>query len=148
MFYINLRSPLLFFLFFLVFAACSHSPTSSKAPEIKVDQEKELYDKVIALHDSAMEKMSTLAQLTAKIRPFTKRADDNQPIAKEISASLNQADRQMWDWMYQFKNKKDWKGNGQYTDYLTQQLVLVNTVDTTINAAIRKAKNFIENHKN
>ena len=127
-----------------------NQPSSQKgASPLLKEEEKILFDKVMALHDSAMAQMGHLTSMTSAMRKIstnTTLSRDKTDVAKHALESLSLADKHMWDWMYQFKKKNKWKNEKgeSYQAYLSEQIKMITKVSNEMNSAIESAKRVAE----
>jgi len=108
--------------------------------EKKIDPEIQLLsDQVMAIHDTAMAKMTTIRKLRTQL------ADDNNAVA--IVQSLDNADEGMFDWMNGFDMQMYNKGRDTAVMYLKEELLKVSKMSDDIAKSINQANTYVESKK-
>ncbi len=139
--------------FFAVLFACGQSKKKETTPTVPQDtstqpsvlstQEKLLFEKVMHLHDSAMERMGEINQSMKQMRKLsidTKSSEELKAQARDALEKLTIADKAMWDWMYGFRKKEKWNGKaGDYINYLHKQDSSMQIVNESIITALKQA---------
>ncbi len=115
------------------------------------DENKEMRDAVIAVHDEVMPKMG---QLKAYEKEAQKRAEElltQTPVdsakVKELStlsAELGEAYEGMFVWMRQYEVKDEDKSPEEIKAYLDEQMVLVREVNEKIKKSMEKAETLLK----
>ncbi|AMR32780.1 hypothetical protein A0256_15800 [Mucilaginibacter sp. PAMC 26640] len=112
-------------------------------------QEKELLDQVIAVHDKVMAKESQMMENKMQLDTMLKKAsvpEEKQSIAV-TSASLEQTDNAMEDWMHKFDAENKGKSHEAVMAYLSDQKKQIDSIAKQFDAAIAASDNFIKVHK-
>ncbi|RYZ97667.1 MAG: hypothetical protein EOP47_21115 [Sphingobacteriaceae bacterium] len=113
-------------------------------------QEKQLYQEVIALHDSVMAENGVLMKNKMKLDTILSEALPlpAKDSALQASKSLSTADEAMNTWMHQFEPDYTGKPHAEVMKYLQQQKTQITKVDSLSKAAISLSNAFLSNHKN
>ncbi len=123
---------LIVFAIALFAAGCGKSNSDDQVEEVAVNEEDELYEKVMAIHDEVMPKMNDLHKLKKQLEEEIKNSPDlveerKQQIENRIK-QLDEASESMMQWMRQF-NPEDFKADKEeYLNYLNEELEKVNNV--------------------
>ena len=122
--------------------------TSGTKEECKTDDclKQKAYDKVIAVHDDVMPKLSQIAALKGEIEEQINTSQDSLEIAiwHEVMLGLDVADEAMWAWMRQFNSDLEDVEIKEALAYLKEEQKKIDTVAKKINNALEKAEASIE----
>ncbi|MEN8247876.1 MAG: hypothetical protein ABFS32_03020 [Bacteroidota bacterium] len=118
--------------------SCSNSDSN--------DEKQKAYDKVIAVHDEVMPKLSQISNLKEQITKHIAILNDSTEIAEwqQLIGELDDADESMWVWMRQFDSYLDDKSEEEALEYLKEEQVKVDEVARKINESIAKAEEMFE----
>ena len=95
-----------------------------------------LREKIIAVHDEAMEKIGFMYELEVKLQTIANAEPmREQSIAKAI-AGLQQANKKMFDWMHQYQTLAVSEEIAKDNGYRRQQLLLIEEVQHVTDTAI------------
>ena len=129
---------LLLYLPLALLFACNTDATET------ADEKATLETQVLAIHDTAMEKMGDIIKLRRQLRSLhdtlqTQQADstDLLVLQQEIN-SLNKADEEMMQWMRQYE-APDSLQHAEAMTYLQQELVKIERVQTLMDSTIQAA---------
>lgn len=112
-------------------------------------QEKELLDKVIAVHDKVMAKESQLMKNKMQLDTMLKAVvvpDAKQSMTNMIR-SLDSTDANMEDWMHKFDAENKGKSHEEIMTYLTDQQLKIDTIAKHFDAAITASDTYIKSQK-
>lgn len=115
----------------------------------KVDENKQLQDEVIAIHDEIMPLMGEFVRNSIKIDSLLEyshhldQKQDNHTERKEeltdLKKTLDDANEAMNDWMHEFELEHDDKSNTEVKEYLENELKRINSVKTKFSEASQKS---------
>ena len=98
----------------------------------KPDENKQLQDEVIAIHDEIMPLMSDFVKNSIKIDSLLNNGEiNNQEKENELvnlKRILDDANEAMNDWMYEFEMEHADKSNQEIKEYLEDELARINLV--------------------
>ena len=127
-------------LLFLVFS-CG---TQDKQEECTSDEclKQQAYDKLIAVHDEVMPKLSYISELKSKLEEKMTRVEDSVEAQKyrEIMVALDVADESMWVWMRAFNSDIEPMPIEDAMDYLKEEQEKIDMVAEKINSSIKNAE--------
>jgi len=133
-----------FFLFLTVIFIISGCNNSTGDQDCTSDEclKKQAYDKVIAVHDEVMPKMSYISELKGKIEERMNTTDDSLVIAswQKLMVNLDVADETMWVWMRQFNSDLEEVALDEALAYLKEEQEKIDEVARKINEAITAAE--------
>ena len=100
------------------------------------------YDKVIAVHDEVMPKMSYISELKGQIEERMNTKTDSLVIAdwQNLMVNLDVADEAMWVWMRQFNSDLEDISIDEALAYLKSEQENIDEVAHKINDAIAEAE--------
>ena len=131
---------LIFSLALSILCACS----SENNPQL---QRENLEQQVLAVHDTAMAKMGDIYKLRKNLRSLRDtleaQAQTDSTILHNLQLHirlLNQADEAMMAWMRQYKAPTEEQENEQAINYLQQELVKIEKVQTLMDSTIHAAR--------
>jgi hypothetical protein len=126
---------------FFIISGCT---SSSSEQDCTSDEclKKQAYDKVIAVHDLVMPKMSYISELKGQIEERMNASDDSLSGAnwQKLMVDLDVADEAMWVWMRQFNSDLEEIDIEEAMTYLKEEQVKIDEVARKINEAITKAE--------
>ncbi len=123
---------------------------SSDLPQDLNRQERVVYRRLMAVHDSAMAKMGAIERAIQTLQHIKETEHKSTDVKSRIDSSillLKRADEAMWDWMYHFKQKGDWSGKGTYLSYLQSEERKIQRVATLIDSALQRASQYTNKEK-
>lgn len=125
-------------LIFSIITSCSEKPKQDNSSDA-------LFDKVMKVHDDAMEQMPELY----KNRKFIKDSLINVDSAfiKENIAAIDSADEAMGKWMSAFNSSWQTMAKEEQEKYLNSELEKATTMSKLINDAITKSNDVVANGK-
>jgi hypothetical protein len=127
-------------LLFLVFS-CG---TQSNQEECSSDEclKQQAYDKVIAVHDEVMPKLSYISELKSKLEEKMTTIEDSVEAQEylEIMQDLDTADESMWVWMRSFNSDIEPMPIDEAMDYLNDEQAKIDQVAEKINTSIKTAE--------
>ncbi|WP_276496611.1 hypothetical protein [Pontibacter litorisediminis] len=117
------------------------------------EEKTELETKVMAIHDEAMARMGDIYKLRRTLRSMRDTLEAQQQtdsttvlaLEQEISG-LNKADEAMMQWMRQY-SAPDTLQHEQAMDYLQQELVKVERVQTIMDSTIEAAQTTVKKYE-
>jgi hypothetical protein len=100
------------------------------------------YDKVIAVHDEVMPKMSYISELKGQIEERMNNEEDSSVIAdwQTLMVNLDVADEAMWVWMRQFNSDLENIALDEALAYLKLEQENIDDVARKISNAIAEAE--------
>jgi len=119
----------------------------------------QLQEQVIAVHDSIMPKMGTFVRDNLKIdlllnkMDSVKRADPSVDTAFEkeklrsLQSSLKEANETMTDWMHNFDPAQDGKGTEEIESYLQSELQKIRELKNTFSEVEKESGQVLEKYK-
>lgn len=122
-------------------------------------QQEDLQKEVIIIHDSVMADMGMLMEKKMHLNKIMKRLDslkslnmdlDTAQLKSELAQTIEQlgsADEAMMTWMHNFDPEYTGKSHEDIMDYLNNQKVKINSVDSTIKNIILKSDSIIAKYK-
>ncbi|WP_157807051.1 hypothetical protein [Algoriphagus formosus] len=115
------------------------------------DQNKELRDEVIAVHDEVMPQMGKLKNLEKQALNLAEELESNEEgdslrvqELKALAYDLNQAHEGMFVWMRQYEQENGERSPEEVKAYLEDQMVKVRKVNEDIKTALAKASSLLE----
>jgi len=137
-----MKSRFLPFLTILVITLGCTSNTSEQDCASDECLRKQAYDKVIAVHDSVMAKMSYISELKGQIEQRMNSEEDSLMIAgwQSLMINLDSTDDAMWVWMRQFNSDLEEVAIDEALLYLKSEQDNINEVARKINEAIAIAE--------
>lgn len=138
-----------YFIYILVFlTACNASIQETSKPEMSsermaVESEKE---KVMEIHDVAMEKMGEMLKLKTSLKGKISSLDSSEIDAyRKAIEDLEDADKTMWDWMHGYKAQiVDSSSTEIALEYLKKQKVSVDIVAEKIESSLKNGYELLE----
>lgn len=115
------------------------------------DNQKKLYDEVMAVHDEAMPKMDNIMNLKEKLeaREDSLRQDTTREFSAELQkisalkTQLDSADESMMMWMREFHQDYESMTKAEITEYLNKQKQRITQVGLFMNSAIAEAEEYL-----
>lgn len=153
---------LLFFVLCTVLAGCEQKPEQkTEAPVIVVEpepvveeapnEEEQLREEVMEIHDRAMRRMSEIRRLSTQLNDSIENTGVNPMYQEEaINAyrnrlkELKDADDAMRQWMRQFKQDGDGLSEEEQLAYLRKEKQRVREVEQEMNEAISAAREVLQ----
>jgi len=139
---LKFRNRVIFLFFIATFSGCENN---------KIEQNQELKQEVIAIHDEVMPLMGDLKSLKKKIDEkkllISQSEPDNIDKIKELetlSNDLDSAFNGMFVWMRQFQSSYDEMSEDEVENYLLEQKEKVDKVNRDIKKAMAAAKKELE----
>lgn len=115
----------------------------------KHQQEKDLLNEVIAVHDRVMAKdelvMINKMQLDTLIKDSI--STDVTTQAVKLRGGLDSVDSRMETWMHNFDAENKGKSHDEIVTYLTDQKKQITSLDSNLNIAVKTADTFIKQNK-
>lgn len=112
------------------------------------NEEKALYDQVMAVHNEVMPKISKVVTLKKALKKYSDALGDNNIPLKDSLIStillLSQADDSMMDWMDGFKDPSG-ESHEKTMEYLQSEKQKVDQVKDKIEGSIGKAEVLLQN---
>lgn len=109
----------------------------------KPDENKQLQDEVIAVHDEIMPLMSDFVKNSIKIDSLLAsdkiNSEENKEELVDLKATLDDANEAMNDWMYEFEMEHEDKSDGEIKKYLENELTRINLVKEKFSEASKKS---------
>ncbi|NVM65119.1 succinate dehydrogenase flavin-adding protein (antitoxin of CptAB toxin-antitoxin module) [Mucilaginibacter sp. SG538B] len=108
-------------------------------------QEKDLLNRVIAVHDKVMANDEQLMKNKMLLDSLVKNnaPNINKDTAKVYLKLVDDADNAMSDWMHKFDAENKGKSHQEIMDYLEVQKKLISKIDTQINVAVTGSTKYI-----
>lgn len=117
---------------------------SLTACDKKVDNQKVMIDKVIAIHDEVMPKMDEIMSLKSSLDSASKVSPDSIK-ARELSSALEIADNKMMDWMEEYNpDQLKGKSDEEISKYYADEKTKIAGVKDFTNKSIEDAKAFLK----
>lgn len=115
------------------------------------DNQKKLYDEVMAVHDEAMPKMDNIMNLKEKLeaREDSLKNDTTPKFSAELEkisalkTQLDSADDSMMMWMREFHQDYESMTKAEITEYLNKQKQRITQVGLFMNQAIADAEEYL-----
>ena len=148
----NFRNLSLLLLVSFFFAACSNSTDRKQAAEnAALEQEEQLWDEVMVIHDEVMPKMSNINRLSRLLRDQLGSEDQSSKADSEaIKANvkrLDAAEEGMWAWMNNLKQLERLREETNHEgvmEYLNQEKKEIEKVRDDMLSAIEAAEELIQ----
>lgn len=109
-------------------------------------QEKQLFNEVMSIHDELMEHEHVLMDNKQTLDSLAK-TPALKDSADVLGKNLTIADDAMGDWMHQFDPDYKSKPHEEAIKYLTEQKKQIMTVDSLTKTAVSESGTFISSHK-
>ncbi|MEO6500144.1 MAG: hypothetical protein ABIN95_14055 [Mucilaginibacter sp.] len=141
-----MKKILLFALLACLLYACGNKTkqTGEQDTVKNKDEAKQLFDRVIAVHDEVMTYERMIMENKMKLDSLSKL--DIKPAEKDsamlLSKNLTIAENAMGDWMHKFEPDYSGKPNDEAIKYLTAQETQIKHVDSLTKAAIKASWQF------
>ncbi len=121
----------------LGFFACNNNDPKAK--------EKQLETSVLALHDSTMAQMETLANMQESVKKIITADSTKAKEGSQVLNSLADADNAMMDWMNNYDGKYIDAGHTheEVMTYLTKQKTSIEAAQKKMNEGISQSKKFV-----
>ncbi|RFZ94508.1 hypothetical protein D0C36_02880 [Mucilaginibacter conchicola] len=131
-----------------LFAAAILSATLFSCAD-KQQQEKDLLNEVIAIHDRVMEKDELVMINKMQLDTLIKDSVSADVTTKAISlrGNLDTVDSRMEKWMHNFDAENKGKSHDEIITYLTDQKKQISALDSNLNIAVKTADTFIKQNK-
>jgi len=134
----------------VLLASCKNQKTTSSGsaeeetylPQGLTKEEQSVYRRLMAVHDSAMAKMGAIERAIQSLQRLKAAEGQVDEALDSTILLLKRADEGMWDWMYHFKQKSNWEGDGSYLRYLQSEERKIHRVATLIDSALRRASHY------
>lgn len=127
---------------------CTGTTNTANDDECTTDEclKQQAYDKVIAVHDEVMPKLSYISELKGQIEEQMNKEEDSVVIAawQTLMVNLDIADEAMWVWMRQFNSDLENVTLEEAMPYLKSEQEKIDEVARKINDAIAKAEEKLE----
>jgi len=124
--------------------SCTGTTNTANDDECTTDEclKQQAYDKVIAVHDEVMPKMSYISELKGQIEERMNNEKDSSVITnwQTMMVNLDVADEAMWVWMRQFNSDLDDVALDEALSYLQSEQEKIDEVARKINDAISEAE--------
>ena len=143
-----MRILILPFVAVLVIFSCkpADKPATDQAAENKA-----LEDKLMAIHDEVMPKLTDMQNLAEELRKIKSSIPENSEgkiVAPEgldgVQERLKLAEQGMWDWMKQYHDQRDSVPADQLKPFLDHQMELILSVQTGVNTSIANAQDWLK----
>lgn len=112
---------------------------------------KALEEKLMAIHDEVMPKLTDMQNLSEELRKVKSAIPENSEgkiVTPEgldgIIDRLKMAEQGMWDWMKQYHDQRDTIPADQLKPFLDHQMELILSVQTGINTSIAYAQDWLK----
>lgn len=102
-----------------------------------------LRESIIAVHDEAMEKIGYMYELELKLQMVANADPLQQQSIGKVIASLQLANKKMFDWMHQYQTLAVNKDIAKDNSYRRQQLHLIQEVQQLTDTSIEMALNIL-----
>ena len=126
---------------FIIIIGCT---SSTNDQECSSDEclKRQAYDRVIAVHDEVMPKMSHISELKGKIEERMVASEDSLVVAnwQKLMVDLDVADEAMWVWMRQFNSDLEALNIDEALAYLKSEQENIDEVARKINEVIGRAE--------
>jgi len=108
-----------------------------------------MYDKVMAIHDEVMPKISNMNRLQDRLEKALPNAEAGPELAlvKKNIGDLTAASDLMFEWMENFKKKKDMSEEMTYMNYLTSEEIRIQRVSDAMLSSIAASEALLEKMK-
>jgi hypothetical protein len=145
------------FFIFCCFSALSCKPASTAettTAETPDSETKILEDKVMAIHDELMAKMTDITKIEAQLRAI-KATVKETPEGKmespdgleQVMGSLKLAEQGMWDWMKSYSDTKPTVTPDQLKSFYEKQLETINKIKEDMLSSIEKGQAWIAGYE-
>ena len=111
----------------LAISACTDEQTS---------ENNRLREKIIAVHDEAMEKIGFMYELEVKLQTIANAEPLRRQSLDKVVADLQLANKKMFDWMHQYQTLAVSADIAKDNEYRRQQLLLIEEVQRVTDTAI------------
>lgn len=133
-----------FFILGIIIFSIASCTTSSSEGDCTSDLciKQQAYDKVIAVHDEVMPKLSQISDLKGRIEEQMNASVDSITVASwtALMEDLDAADEAMWVWMRQFNSDLEELPLAEVLEYLQEEQKKIDGVADMINGSIAKAE--------
>ena len=108
------------------------------------NQEKELLNQVIAVHDSVMAKDEQIMKEKIQLDNLIKKDSllNADTVAKSLLKVLEKTDAKMEDWMHKFDAENKGKSHNEIMGYLTDQQKQIKAINTDFDTAIAAVNSY------
>ncbi len=130
---------------FVIAIACQNAGTNSNAENAKPGTE-ELKGEVMAVHDSAMAKMGTMARVQRQLKEHWENSQDSLRY-KEAYNNLADASEGMMDWMRNFELPEE-ATDEEMRNFLLEEQKAIEEVHAAINEALSEGRQLLEETEN
>lgn len=147
-----IKLKLLFFGCILLLMACANGEDKARSDgsEFNPDELEKLEKEVMRIHDEVMPKMSDIRklqdQLEDRLDSTTYYTDKHIKELKRAQQGLEEADKSMWSWMYQY-NLDSVKGKTEKKLYLVDERAEIREVKSKMLNSIDYAQKTLEDGK-
>ena len=111
--------------------------------ELTVENDR-LRDRIIEVHDEAMEKIGYMYQLEVKLRSIEDLDDHHRQPVEQAATQLELANKMMFDWMHQYQPLAVDDDLRIDTSYRKKQLQLIEEVGLITNTSIAMAETLLK----
>lgn len=124
--------------------SCDNLPDNPGATTESANEDVEtLKAEVMAIHDSAMAKMSTLSSLQSKLKETWQSTKDSLPYL-DMHRNLQHYKDDMMDWMRNYEVPEN-TGEPEVRDYLLEEKRAVGAINAEMDKGIAEARFLLEN---
>jgi len=115
---------------------------------LEITTQEKMWDKVMAIHDDVMPKMSELNKIQKQLKEKSQVIRDEVLQPKIIAAieTLEKADEGMWAWMHDLKQLKELRKEKTHDEimlYLSEQLTSIRNVKAVMETSMENGKNLL-----
>lgn len=105
-----------------------------------------LYDEVMVIHDEVMPKISNMNLLQSKLEKMLPDAPEGavKALVQKNIGDLSSANDAMFEWMNNFKKKKDLPEGISYSNYLSSEKIKIQRVSNAMLSSIAASEELIE----
>ncbi|QXV64223.1 hypothetical protein INP83_14115 [Mucilaginibacter sp. 21P] len=131
-----------------IFAAAILSATLFGCAD-KQQQEKDLLNEVITIHDRVMAKDELVMINKMKLDTLIKDSISAEVTKKanDLKGKLDSVDSRMETWMHNFDAENKGKSHSEIITYLTDQKKQISALDSNLNGSVKEADTFIKQNK-
>lgn len=136
----------IFLALILALGACGNSDSRGDDCTSDECQKQRAYDKVIAVHDEVMPKLSQVSELKEKIEEKMQNSSDSTQINSYLllMQNLDAADKAMWTWMRAFDSDIETWPLDSALHYLATEQKKIEQVAEQINTSLDEANKVIK----
>lgn len=138
----NISILILFLLPLLAIVSCENQ---EKQTQIRLEQEQELFKKVMAGHDEVMPKTGKISQIIGKLKKYLKENEDLEPVAiakiTENIGSMQKAEEGMFEWMANFvqlDKLRETKSHEEIMQHLNKENEIMEKVKAMTDASLKE----------